>query len=808
VLWVVCAAVLAMPTGCGHEPRQPRPAVVEGPLVKDLLPELQSARLIRLTRQVEPGNPDHGGHLIEGWGRPETSSDAEKSFAWVTGRRATLQITRLDSTPARLEIVGWPLRWDQAPDQEVEVLVNGTSLGSETLRRRRARLRFSVPEGVFQAGTNFIELRFAYAEQPAKVHPGSTDDRSLSAAIHHVRISGSRAADDGRGEPRLRGGTALLPLDTGAAFRFRVEGDVALILEVGRSEDSSSEAPRIVVYRQPARGGSEVLLAAEVGREASSWQVPVSETTGGGPTELVVAAVGGRLAVSRLQLVGDGAVTTPRNLLLIVMDTLRADRVGSYGGEARTPTIDGLAESGTLFERAYSHIAITGPSHSSMFTGLYPFEHGVLNNARILPEDHRTLAETLEDQGWFTAGVISLGVLIRDYGTAQGFRVYRDSFERDWMKNAAEVTDEALAQVASGLPQPYFLWAHYSDPHEPYTPPGIDYPTAGVAFRGEEVAEVTAEGRGNDLVLDVPPGDHPLTFTLRRPQPGEWFRVAAVSLRSDRVQLEAPDDWIVWDNASGSRTYTARLPASLHLVNPGDSVETVRLHFTFRRRLSIPEVRQRYLQEVEYADRQIGRLLAALDDRGLLDNTVIVFTSDHGEGLGDHNHVGHIHQVYDTLIRVPLIMAARSGLPRGLRVPDAVSLVDLFPTVAEILGVDGPVPASGRSLVPLLEGETMPARDILAETHRPEAHTDKRAIIRDGFKYLHSWSEEREWEELYDLEADPDELEDLIGERPELAAELRRALEQRLAQTPHGQAEEAELSDEEVDRLRALGYVH
>jgi arylsulfatase A-like enzyme len=128
--------------------------------------------------------------------------------------------------------------------------------------------------------------------------------------------------------------------------------------------------------------------------------------------------------------------------------------------------------------------------------------------------------------------------------------------------------------------------------------------------------------------------------------------------------------------------------------------------------------------------------------------------------------------------------------------------------VAELLGLEAPGLASGLSLAPLLRGEPMTPRAVLAATYRPEAFTDKQAIVSDGFKYIRSWSPEREWEELYDLEGDPNELADLITSRGEVAGRLRAALDERLAASAEGSAAPAELSEADLDRLRALGYLH
>jgi len=275
------------------------------------------------------------------------------------------------------------------------------------------------------------------------------------------------------------------------------------------------------------------------------------------------------------------------------------------------------------------------------------------------------------------------------------------------------------------------------------------------------------------------------------------------------VELADDERWkVVGHRRRDAATYTARLPATLELVNNGVRLREVALDFTFQEALNVSEVKVRYRQEVEFADSQIGRLLDELESRGLLDDTVVVFASDHGEGLGQHNHLAHIHQVYDTLIRIPLIVRTPGGEPAGVRVTDRVALVDVFPTLAEMLGVEPPSPTSGRSLVPLIHGGSADPQTIIAETYRPEAFTNKKAIISGRYKFIHSWSDEREWEELYDLEADPEEVVDLLAAEPEVVDRLRTALEERLRQVPHGRADEAELSQEELDRLQALGYIH
>jgi iduronate 2-sulfatase len=224
--------------------------------------------------------------------------------------------------------------------------------------------------------------------------------------------------------------------------------------------------------------------------------------------------------------------------------------------------------------------------------------------------------------------------------------------------------------------------------------------------------------------------------------------------------------------------------------------------------LSKPEIRDAYAGETEFVDLQVGRLLAGLEAQGLMDNTLVIFASDHGEGLGDHDHVGHISQVYDSLLQVPLILTWPGQLPVGKVIDAPVGLVDVFPTVADLLRLETPPVASGVSLVPLIRDGTVAERTFIAATYRPEAFTDKRAIILDGFKYIHSWKDDNEWEELYEVTADPGELEDLAQARPEMLGKLRAALARRLAAMSENASIDVELSEEDRAHLRALGYIH
>ncbi|MCG6949560.1 MAG: sulfatase-like hydrolase/transferase [Acidobacteria bacterium] len=505
---------------------------------------------------------------------------------------------------------------------------------------------------------------------------------------------------------------------------------------------------------------------------------------------------------------GCGGGQPPENVVLIVVDTLRADHVGVYGASIATPNIDDLAARGVTFRQAYAQIPITGPSHSSLFTSLLPFEHSVHNNGQILDPKFRTLAEILRDNARNTAAVISLGVLKRKFEIGRGFEVYRDEFGSDWMKDAGQVNQEVFEILEGGFMQPFFLWVHYSDPHEPYAPPTLEYPKIPLALNGVPIGELTAGGRGQSFEIELQPGVNHLRFRDAGTKRSDLYRLTNIRLDDRSFEVRPPAKWKTREKRVGQPAYQGTFPATVELVNPGSDPRPAVLETACKRVLKRAEIAERYALEVEYVDRQIGLLLSRLRELELLENTLVVFASDHGEGLGEHNHVGHISQLYDSLLRVPLIMSFPGRLPEGVVIQEPVSLIDVLPTISELLVLPKPESASGVSLLPLIHGAKVESRPIYGVTYRPEAYADKQAVVARGYKYIHSRTDDREWEELYDLHNDPGEIQNLAPSASEILDELRSKLRERVEGAAMAEVNEAELSEEEIKRLRELGYIH
>lgn len=221
-----------------------------------------------------------------------------------------------------------------------------------------------------------------------------------------------------------------------------------------------------------------------------------------------------------LLLCGCGGDREPMNLVLVTLDTTRADRIGCYGAEqARTPTLDGLAASGLLFEQALAPYPLTLPSHASMLTGRYPFEHGSRNNGMPPREDVPTITERLREEGYRTAAVLSAMVLGPEAGLARGFEIYDTEFTPPGSveRRGDATTDAAMRALDQFGDDRFFLWVHYFDPHHPYDPPAEfaqEDPYDGeIAFMDAQIGRLLAHlgpRRANTAILVV--ADHGEAF--------------------------------------------------------------------------------------------------------------------------------------------------------------------------------------------------------------------------------------------------------------------------------------------------------
>ena len=255
--------------------------------------------------------------------------------------------------------------------------------------------------------------------------------------------------------------------------------------------------------------------------------------------------------------------------------------------------------------------------------------------------------------------------------------------------------------------------------------------------------------------------------------------------------------------------YDLQVPGRISLRNPTDSTISTRVALQASDRPSPEEIRRRYREEVEYLDEQIGVLLSALREASRPEDTLIIFTADHGEELFEHGPAGHVPYLYDTVLRVPLFVVWQGRLAAGTVVDEFVSHIDLLPTILEWLRIPDPVARSGRSLRPLVASPptAFAEEPVVSETFRPEAPVDLKALVAGGRKLIFAPADNGV--QLFDLASDPEERDDLANRDSATAAYFSQRLGARLAEArqraipPERQA----ITEEEIQRLRALGYL-
>ena len=395
----------------------------------------------------------------------------------------------------------------------------------------------------------------------------------------------------------------------------------------------------------------------------------------------------------------------PLNVIVVTFDTTRADHLGAYGyQQGLTSSFDEFARRGVVFERGFAPAPITLPSHTTMFTGLYPPEHGLrLNGEGKLPERIPVLAEILKKQGYDTAAFIAAFVLDRQFGLARGFDTYDDDLSKakpgtdyqERRRDGHEIVNSALAWLGKRTKRPFFCWIHLFDAHGPYE--------------------------------------------MRSAEFGQQFE---------------------------SHPYDAGIAVEL---------------------------------------RAFDRLVSYLREQKLDENTLVIVAADHGEGLDEHMENEHSMLVYNTTMHVPIVFVNPRLCRPGHRVSSTVSLVDLMPTVLDLLQIPAPAHVSGRSLRTALAGHPIDPVAGYGEAETPYALNrwcPLTTVISDRWKYIQT-----NRPELYDLQNDPNELTNLAETNVSTCREMKNILEIKEDSFLKTRPTEVTLTESEKAKLASLGYV-
>lgn len=432
-----------------------------------------------------------------------------------------------------------------------------------------------------------------------------------------------------------------------------------------------------------------------------------------------------------------------QNVILITLDTQRADHISSYDTQfAHTPNLDSLAKQGFLFEQCYSPIPITLPAHASIFYSQLPSQLQVYNNGDVFTgEDKESLAEIFQSNGYVTGAIVSLGVMKGKFGLNKGFETYDDDFPREkWYLTATEVNHKAFKWLESNRLNNFFLWIHYSDPHGPYSPPG-EPPDLKIFMNDTFQKDFYLDkNRKEELDLHARKGKNILRFEVSNAFYDEnnanvarldMFEVLPHS-EGDTLKVEFGRGVAKKPHRGGPNIFL-RKKAYLSIIMEKEG--GIKLKFRGRLMLRPAGYRAMYKKEVEYMDQEIGQLLARIKSLGLQHNTAIVVVGDHGEGLGEHllptgnPHIGHIHFLTWPYLEVPFLVQSPYLKSNGKRIAASVSIVDVSPTILGLLGWRQPDQMEGRNALKLGKRSKEPP-DLFGETYEPQAFDTSFCLIK------------------------------------------------------------------------------
>ena len=427
------------------------------------------------------------------------------------------------------------------------------------------------------------------------------------------------------------------------------------------------------------------------------------------------------------------ALPQPRHVILISLDTLRADHLSLYGYQRDTSSrLDLFAQRAFVFEHALAPAPNTPPSQMSLMTSLYPEQHGFFGRGTRLADGHRMLSEILRDAGYQTAGFVDGGFLSRDFGFDRGF----DHFE-DERGGFARILPAAEKWIRAHRERPFFVFLHTYDIHTPYRPP-----------RGYK-------GRFHDV-----------------PYEGS-FDPSSKNMKAVAFQ--------------GRKLSDADLD---HVV-------------------------ARYDEGIRYTDEMLGGFLDFLESSLLLDDTLVVVTSDHGEEFGEHGGFLHWQIYYQPNLRVPLVVHVPGAARSGIRIEERVESIDVLPTILDLLGLPAHEAAEGRSLAALMRGDREPPwrwlgsggpdpGPALGWPPNPDG-VALRSVVEDRHQLVLGTG--RVAPRLYDLDADPMATRDVADERPRVVERLLESWENRRPRVAATKGAPVEIDDTTRERLEELGYL-
>ncbi|MYF95210.1 MAG: sulfatase [Holophagales bacterium] len=736
------------------------------PVATDLASNLDLADLTIESSEVVPSDYDQRRELMAGWSPPR--QDAEGAFATNEGSRSEISWRLAWTRPLELVLTGRSMTAANDAPATVAVSWNGQPLGDLRLTADAGMQdhRLEVPPDAQRIGANMILLDYSASGASAATPP--------EVAWSRIRVEGAgvdvKPAAGADGSLRLPFRTALdfyvmlpdggsLTLDDielhGPQGAWRnAEPAPALLVSVHRypaapavvSETitEGSERVRLRPHDLPIRVHIEPVAGARLPQAEAGFRFSGALHSAGNPWPHAASAAAATPAAAASAAAtspgsegaANGPGEKPPHVLIFLVDTLRADRLGCYGYDRPTsPNIDRFAAGAVRFEHAVAQSSWTRPSTASILTGLYPHNHGARSRNHVLASDVPYLPEMLRSIGYLALGVSSNSIAGPTFGFRRGFSHF-EQLPEDLSSPGIHipvwrVVDETLEWLERiGPEDSFFVYMHAMDPHAPYYPP---------------------EPHRSRFAPDAPTG--------------------AMGKNMGKLQpFEIP-----------------------HLSNVYDA-------------------------EIAAVDEHFGRLLEELDTRGFLDDTLVVFVSDHGEEFQDHGNHGHGSNLYREQIHVPLIVQLparlRAAVERSV-VEEQVQQIDIAPTILEAIGRPGLIETDGQSLLPLMtsRGNRREHRIAMSDLRNDGEAVDALLLEQDDEprrKLIDYWSASfGQTHQLFNTTSDPAELLDLGSREPHWAGYLR-AVGRLMRRGSRQQLEpglEPDMPPEQRRALEALGYL-
>jgi arylsulfatase A-like enzyme len=651
----------------------------------------------------------------------------------------------------------------RAEQQELVVKLNGSQIDTLGLEPGLQTCQLSLPESNLVRGINTLAFE---KSRDGNRPPGRT-------AWSFLKIEG--------GEPikavEQRPNGLFLPFGTAIEYLVRLPQDTFLTLDGIESEQQGRFTIGVRMLGESCDLLSEELVSGQQAHAvklpvpASTWAL-VTMTAVGEPASgnegLLVKHPRLRLRETltaeevigvppRLQL----QTPLPRrpNVIVYLIDTLRADRLGCYGyGKPLSPAIDAFAADAVLFENTMAQSSWTRSAVASIFTGMAPPGHAVYDRKDGLTADVVTLAELLQGAGYSTASFVASGHIGPKWGMTQGFDTFKLITDNEMGLRYAlsnGLNPPIIEWLERQRRKPFFLYVHTLDPHSPYDPPQ------------DAARKFAANIREPDISVEA------------------------------RAKLEAMEEYrrqrlgVTTPVKLGTQTWIEGLKKGIISSTPA----------------MLEDLNSLYDAEIHYNDTHFGELLRYLRASGLYDSSIIILVSDHGEEFLDHGFWAHGHTLFQEQLQVPLIARfPDTAVPRGSRIGGLARQIDIGVTVADYLGLTAPSDWQGRSLLPLLLGLSGYGDRQAGYAYLDLDRSFGESYIEGRWKLI---CDDRRGQScrLYDLAEDPEETVDLAASQPKITAEMSRKMRLYRDESKRFEGFQADPDEETRKQLEALGYV-